>query len=190
MTNLRKKTVTIELPSFIDQAIEFMRSKSGHAVVIVVMALLLCTLTAMLFADVMQAIRGWQLFGVIVGVLFALGLEFGIFFLAINGYNTASLICAAFSVAIARATFAQLFAADAVDVFVYSSWTPLYIASWVMSLFPPALVAFVSHKLAEKFAHEELAYQVIEDRETGQALGMSQKNISEKKRRPAGQLAS
>jgi ABC-type uncharacterized transport system permease subunit len=85
MTNLRKKTVTIELPNFIDHAIEFMRSKSGHAVVIVVMALLLCTLTAMLFADVMQAIRGWQLFGVVVGILFAAGLEFGIFFLAILG---------------------------------------------------------------------------------------------------------
>lgn len=165
MTNLRKKTVTIEVPTFIDKAIEFMRSKSGHAVVIVVMAVLLCTLTAMLFADVMKEIRGWELFGIIVGILFAIGLEFGIFFLAINGYNSASLLCAGFSIAIARATFAQMFDTGEISLIAIESWTPLYVASWVMSLFPPILVAFVSHKLHEKFKDEALAYEVLDAKE-------------------------
>jgi hypothetical protein len=161
MTNVRKKTVVVEDPTIIDNLIEFMRSKSGHALVIVVMGVLLTVLTSMLFADVMREIRGWQVFGILIGVLFALGLESGIFFLAINGYNTASLICAAFSVVIARATFAQMFDSSEVSLFLWESWTPIYMATWVMSLFPPLVVAFVSHKLNGKFELEEKARLVL-----------------------------
>lgn len=171
MTNVRKKTVVVEDPTIIDNLIEFMRSKSGHALVIVVMGVLLTVLTSMLFADVMREIRGWQVFGILIGVLFALGLESGIFFLAINGYNSASLICAAFSVVIARATFAQMFDSSEVSLFLWESWTPIYMATWVMSLFPPLVVAFVSHKLNGKFELEEKARLVLADTESKEGKG-------------------
>jgi uncharacterized membrane protein (UPF0136 family) len=150
MSNLERKIVFVEKEDTIGKVIGFLRSKSGHALLVGIMSALLCVLTAVLFAETMKGIRGWEFVGIITGIMFALGLEFGIFFLAINGYKTASFICAGASIIIARATFAEF--QNSNDWF-----SAKYAALWIMSLFPPLLVAFVSHKMSEKFELEALA---------------------------------
>lgn len=153
MSNVTKKVlVEIERKGVMDSTIEFFRSKSGHGLIVLLSCAVLVCLTAFLFADTLESIRGWEMAGIALGVLFAIVFEISTFFLAINGYSWASWTAAAFSIIIARATFAQMFPT--------AEFTNLYVASWVMSIFPPLIVAYTSHKLSEKYKLEAMAKEL------------------------------
>jgi len=150
MSNVTKKVlVEIESESTMDSIIQFFRSKSGHGLIVLLSCFVLIALTAFLFADTLESIRGWEIAGIALGILFAIVFEVSTFFLAINGYSMASWVAALFSVVIARATFSQMFPGV--------EWSNLYIASWIMSIFPPLIIAFTSHKLSKKYNIEEVA---------------------------------
>jgi len=151
MSNLTKKRVLVEVESTgpMDSIIEFFRSKAGHGLIVLLSCFVLVALTAFLFADTLESIRGWKVAGIALGVLFAVVFEVSTFFLAINGYSAASWVAACFSVVIARATFAQMFPGV--------EFSNLYVASWIMSVFPPLIVAYTSHKLSKKYNLETLA---------------------------------
>jgi hypothetical protein len=148
MTKVRK-IVVVEDHSTVDGVISFFRSKAGHGLIILLSCIVLTVLTTFLFADAMEDIRGWKMTGILIGVVFAVVFEISTFFLAVNGYNWASLIAAMFSIVICRATFSQMFPEI--------EWNNLYVASWIMSIFPPSMIAFTSHKMAEKYGLDELA---------------------------------
>jgi len=148
MSKVTKILVEVESDSQMDKVIEFFRSKAGHGLIVLLSCLVLVSLTAFLFADTLESIRGWKIAGIILGVLFALVFELSTFFLAVNGYSLASWTAALFSVVIARATFAQMFPS--------AELTNLYLASWIMSIFPPVIIAYTSHKLAKKYNLESL----------------------------------
>lgn len=153
MSNVTKKVlVEVEADGVMNSIIEFFRSKSGHGIVVLLSCLVLTALTTFLFADTLESIRGWKWTGIALGVLFAVVFEISTFFLAVNGYSIASWIAAGLSVVIARATFAQMFPS--------MELSNLYVASWIMSIFPPLIVAYTSHKLSKKYNLETRAKEL------------------------------
>ena len=144
-----KKIITVEEHSQVDTFIDFMRSKSGHVLIVLVSCSVLTVLTTFLFADTLQGIRGWQLGGIVLGILFSISFELSVFWCAINGYKTASYLFAVFSIIIARATFAQMYQSPSLSF--------MYLATWIMSISPVLIVLIASHKLAQKYRYEEMA---------------------------------
>lgn len=144
-----KTTKKKEPTSWLKMMIEFFRSAEGHAVIILVMSGVLVIITALVFQDALLQSGRLTTGALFLGISFALVFELGTFFLAVNTYNTASWTVAFLSVIILRATFGEMIPDNETHSLLQpDTWNSPFLVSWILSVFPPVMVAYTSHKLA------------------------------------------
>lgn len=161
---IRETLVTVRRPTKISGLMSWLKSEDGIFSAIIVAGLVMVSLTAMQVVSIVDKTKDLQGFGLAIGITFALFFELASFVFAVLGKTFMSGLFAAFSVLLARATFAhstngQYF--EDVHFWEFKSWSTEYQVSWVLSLAPPVFILSLSHVLAEKMEQRELAMRVL-----------------------------
>lgn len=144
----------------IDQANFLLRSTAGHALVLLAMIAVQLFATTTFFSLLMHKGKAWIFqagipneISYLTGFLFALSLEFGIYFAAINGHKQMSNWFAFISAVLAIISFKSLAFQDGVFVNTIETWLNV-IGILVISIYPAVFIANVSHRLYDIYEQE------------------------------------
>lgn len=158
----------------IDSFNYLLRSTAGHGLVLLAMIVVQLFSTTTFFSKLMHEGKAWlfgegaskQLdsLGYLIGFLFALSLEFGIYFAAINGRKQTSSLFAVVSAILAVVSFQGLilykkvgkeFIRISYDNSILSiEWWFVLVGILIIAVYPAVFIADVSHKLYDLYEKE------------------------------------
>lgn len=159
----------------IDSFNYLLRTTAGHGLVLLAMILVQLFSTTTFFSKLMHEGKSWlfresaqlDYVSYCVGFLFALSLEFGIYFAAINGRKSTSAWFAFISAILAVVSFQGLILYKKIgdDLQFITPQTSIYNAEWwfilvgimIIAVYPAVFIADVSHKLYDLYEKEGFA---------------------------------